>query len=256
MAFNPEEWGGFTTPWISPLYPKPPYYYTETEFMGVIYEMDEKVLEDMIPAPLELVGNIISATMIGSSKVVTGLGEYIESAIWIPVKYKDTVGIFATLLYLDNERAIAAGREIWGIEKKRAEVTMGYRQPQNIMRGDLMRAGAHLMTLGVSLDRPAEEAEMALDALLANIFSLKIIPSPEEGQPPEVAELVHSQLEMTKVHGMWKGAGSISFPEKSEFDPVYKYAPTRVLDSHYIVADMILHYGKVVHRYDTKKWGK
>jgi acetoacetate decarboxylase len=256
MPFNPEEWGGFTTPWISPLYPKPPYHYRDIEVMSVAYEMDEKVLANLIPAPLEVLDNKVFATMIGSAKVITGLGNYTESAIWISVKYKDMLGTFATLLYLDNERAIAAGREIWGIEKKRAEVTMSYRQPQNIMRGELERAGANLMSLAVSLDGPAEEAEMAIVALTANFFSLKVIPSPEEGQPPEVAELVYTNCETTNVRGMWKGAASISFPEKSEFDPVYKYAPKMVIGGYYAIVDMILHYGKVVHRYDTKKWGK
>jgi acetoacetate decarboxylase len=259
MAFNTEEWGGFTTPWISPLYPKPPYYYRDCEFMGVAYEMDEKVLADLIPAPLELLGNKVFSTMIGAVKVITGLGRYTESTILIPAKYKDMKGCFASIFYLDNERAIAAGREIWGIEKKRADVTMSYRQPQNIMRGELVRAGANLMTLSVSLDGPADEAAMADLADLAvvqNIFSLKVIPSPEEGQPPEVAELVHTLCETTKVSGAWMGAASIAFPEKSEFDPVYKYAPTKVLGGYYTIVDMCLHYGKVVYRYDTKNWGK
>lgn len=256
MPFNPEEWGGFTTPWISPLYPKPPYYYRDCEFMGVAYEMDEKVLSALIPAPLELLGNQCISTMIGSVKVITGLGKYTESTFIIPVKYKNMKGVFTSIFYLDNERAVAAGREIWGIEKKRGQVTMSYRQPQNIIRGELERAGANLLTLAVSLDGPAQEADMADMAIFANMFSLKVIPSPEEGQPPEVAELVYTLCETTKVHGAWSGAASIAFPEKSEFDPVYKYAPTKVLGGFYTIVDMCLHYGKVVHRYDTKNWGK
>lgn len=255
MAFKPEEWGGYTTPWLSPLYPKPPYHYRDIEILSVAYEMDAAVLEDMIPEPLELLANKVFATMIGSAKVITGLGNYIESALWIPVKYKDMVGTFATLLYLDNERAIAAGREIWGIEKKRAQVTMNYRQPQNIVRGELERAGANLMSLAVSLDAPASDADLGDLGLLANFFSLKVIPSPEEGQPPEVAELVYTNCATTKVTGIWKGEASIHFPEKSEFDPVYKFAPTRVLGGFYAVTDMQLNYGKIVHRYDTRNWG-
>ncbi len=247
MAFKRKDWG-YSTPLLSPLYPTPPYYYVESEMLMVMYEMDEELLGNLVPEPLEPVGNKCIAFLGGGGRVGTGLGAYLEAGVWPIVKYKNYVGAFECLLYLDSELGICAGREIWGMEKKLASLKLW--QQQNIVRGELERVGTRLMSLSVSLEEPAREEDLRdLEFTRDGVFSIKLIPSPEEGQPPEVCELVLTKSQITRLHGLWRGPAAVCFPEPSDLDPVYKFAPRKILGGYYGIVDAVLPFGEIVYRY-------
>jgi len=214
----------------------------------VMYEMDEKELAALVPEPLVPVSNKCIAFIGGGGKVGTGLGAYWEAGVWPVVRYKEWFGAFECLLYLDSELGICAGREIYGMEKKLANLKM-YQQ-QNIVKGELERVGTRLMSLSVSLEEPAKEADLKdLEFTKDGVFSIKVIPSPEEGQPPEVCELVLTKTQITKLHGFWKGTAGLCFPEPTDVDPLYKFAPKRVIGGYYGIMDAVLPFGKIVYRY-------
>jgi acetoacetate decarboxylase len=244
MAFKRKNWG-YTTPLLSPLYSSPPHYFTEAKILMAVYEMKEEVLRDLVPEPLEPVGNKCAAYVGMDARIATGLGTYLEGGILPVVKYKDYVGVLLTLLYLDSEVPICAVREIWGAGSKLGKLKL-YEQ-QNIVRGEVERAGRRLMSVSVSLEGPGKPEDAAI--YLSGAFAIKVIPSPEEGQPPEVCELVYFESDITKVHGFWKGTGEVAFPERSDLDPVYKFEPSKVIAGYYAIFDFVLPFGKIIHRY-------
>ena len=75
-----------------------------------------KALEKVVPEPLKVIDNKIKFEII-SMPDATGLGSYMEAGQVIPVEYNGEQGEFYLSMYVDNQAAIASGREISAFPK-------------------------------------------------------------------------------------------------------------------------------------------
>lgn len=82
------------------------------EYFIITYETDPATLEKVVPYPLKVTEPIVKYEFIRMPDS-SGLGDYTESGQVIPVEFNGTRGLFVLSMYLDNEPAILAGREIW-----------------------------------------------------------------------------------------------------------------------------------------------
>lgn len=81
------------------------------------------------------------------------------------------------------------------------------------------------------------------------VFSLKYIPSAEEGGTP-VRELILTEGVFTATEGkFFGGPASVRF-ERSEIDPTYILEPKKILGGYYGKGDLYLPMGKIVHDYN------
>jgi hypothetical protein len=78
--------------------------------------------------------------------------------------------------------------------------------------------------------------------------SLRLIPSPEEGQEPSLMDLIEVPPNSTTKEA-WQGSGYAEFNSASTIDPWHRIAVKKPLMAVYRRYDMILDYGKVVKRY-------
>jgi len=237
----------FTHPFGAPLYQPPPHHYRDAHFIWVYYETKEEVLRDLLPEPVELRSNNVVAFILDAR--FSTWGSFLESGFWLQVQFRDYRGVMEKLQYLTTEAPLCGGREIYGMEKKLGQIRMT-RHPQGVS-GELERGGQKLMTLSTTLEQPGELGELPLGD---GGLMLKLIPSPEEGKPPEVCELVFVPTAggiagAFKAKEFWKGTGSISFPERSEIDPVYKFEPVRIISGYYGIFDYSEPWGKVIYNY-------
>ena len=79
-------------------------------------------------------------------------------------------------------------------------------------------------------------------------MSLRVIPSPEEGAEPSLAELIEVPDKKTLIEA-WAGPGFVEFNSTSTIDPWYKVSVKQMLSATYQKLDNILDYGKIVRRY-------
>lgn len=101
------------------------------------------------------------------------------------------------------------------------------------------------MRLLSTLERPARMEELPFGPG----FSLKYIPSSEDGEKPLRQLVFVDGGDLTPRPGkFFGGRGSINF-EKSEIDSLYKLDPTKVIAGYYGVFDASLPYGKIVYGY-------
>ena len=111
--------------------------------------------------------------------------------------------------------------------------------------------GRRIMTVSLACDELCDPAE--LDDV--PVLSTRLIPNAEKGRPPSVAELV--RLDVTAhVHRsadgtpmLWSGRGSVTMDSRSEVDPWYLLAPTRMLRGYFGIFDFDLLHGRVVLDY-------
>ena len=133
-------------PWYAPATPdKGAYHYKDIDFVGVSYATDKENAAKLLPEELELLAlpgmptqsavNLIFAKYRQNDKT----GPYMETVVAIPVLYKGQPYLYVVAIYVDNDAALIAGRELGGYPKKMAKITMhnyGDLYLSRIERGD------------------------------------------------------------------------------------------------------------------------
>ena len=175
---KPEEWG-FTNPAVSDLYGKPPLVWRDMDIQLVVYETDIENVKRIIPDPLEARSNIV-IVWISQFDLGTTQGGFKEFAVYVQVKYKDLEGDYEPFLYVNSPLPLTAGREIWGYQKKMAELSLAH--DQEAVVGKITRLDHQIMKTIVVPEYQASMTEIPWSR--DGVFSLKYIPHAEEGGTP------------------------------------------------------------------------
>ena len=115
-------------PLASPSYPRGPYRFVNREYFIVTYETDPQAIRDALPEPLEPDGSNTVLYEFIRMPDSSGFGDYTESGIVIPARFRGEPVNFTAQMYLDCDPPIAGGREIWGFPKKLASPNNHIRQ--------------------------------------------------------------------------------------------------------------------------------
>jgi acetoacetate decarboxylase len=89
------------------------------------YRTDPAKLRAMVPDPLEFDEReaLVKYEFIRMPDS-NGFGDYTESGQVIPVSFRGRRGSYTHCMFLNDERPIAGGRELWGFPKKLAQPTL------------------------------------------------------------------------------------------------------------------------------------
>ena len=227
----------------APLYPKPPLLYQDAQFAVITYETDPDAAARALPADLTLPSPAV-AQVIVAHYPSSSVGPYTEAIQQIACEWEGQRRSFISRILLDNDAAIAAGREIYGFPKKFAFVEL--RRDGDTLLGTLERPRGHrLLSLKMALKErqevPSEPGEGA-------VVSLRVIPDVENADRPSVLELTEVTIR-SAVKEAWAATGSLEFGPPSEADPWSALPVRRLLEAHYIVFDFELPLGRVLKRY-------
>ena len=112
----------FAMPLNDPAYPRGPYKFYNREFVVITYRTDPDELREVVPEPLEVVGDTVTYEFIRMPDS-TGFGDYTETGQVIPVRFRGADGAvqeggYVHAMYLDDNSPIAGGREIWGFPEE------------------------------------------------------------------------------------------------------------------------------------------
>jgi acetoacetate decarboxylase len=242
-AMKVDQWG-YTNPVVSPLYGRPPLVWKDMRVQLVVYETDIENVRRVIPEPLEARTNIV-ITWVSEFELGTTQGSFKEMAIYVQVKHGNVEGDYEPFLYVNSSLPLTAGREIWGYQKKIAEI--GLFHEQEAVRGQVNRLGHQILKALVVPEYVAKMDEIPWSK--NGVYSLKYIPGAEEGEKP-LRQLVLTPGEFTAQEGkFFGGRGSVVY-ERSEIDPTYILEPKRIIGGFFGQGDLYLPLGKIVHRYE------
>lgn len=238
-----EEWG-YTNPVVSYLYGKPPLVWRDMRVQLVVYETDIENVRRVIPEPMEPRTNLV-ITWVSEFELGTTQGGFKEAAIYVQVRFGDVEGDYEPFLYVNSHLPLTGGREIWGYQKKMADIGLHYEY--EAVRGQVDRLGHQILK---ALVVPEYEATMdEVPWSTDGVFSLKYIPAAEEGEPP-LRQLVLTPGEFTAQEGKFFGGRASVVYERSEIDPTYILEPKRIIGGFFGEGDLFLPLGKIVHRYE------
>ena len=231
---------GYSIPVDAPLYPKPPIYYQDAEAIFVLYETDPDAAAAMLPE-----GLVVPSPAVATAMVVTyprsTLGMYNEAILALNVLHNGEAALYIPHILVDNDQAMAAGREIWGYPKKIGSISLDHRG-EGIVGTVERPKGNRLCTVVVQPESPMQGGPPS------PVLSLRVLPSQKEDGSAEIAQLIETRR-TEKVHWQWFGRGSVSFGGTSSVDPWSNLPVKKLLGGVYSCADIVLPLGKVVREY-------
>lgn len=233
----------FAMPITSPAFPRGPYHFKNREFMIITYRTDLETLRAMVPEPLEISEPLVKFEFIRMPDS-SGYGDYTESGQIIPVSFHGIHGSYVHGMYLDNQPAIAGGRELWGFPKKSAspELTV----ESDTLIGTLDYGKVRIATATMGFKHHAADYASAMAGLNAPNFLLKIIPHVDGST--RICELVRYYTTHVTLKGAWTGPGSLELHPHA-LAPVSELPVLKVLSAIHFIADLTLDTGEVVYDY-------
>ncbi len=204
----------------------------------------------LVPEGLHLLQPAVGAVLVAEYGAST-LGPYREFVSLVQVADDDgTQGMYIPFIYVTNDAALAAGREVLGAPKKLADIAV--EQAAEAVVGRLARPAS--CTLVEVVVAPAERVgSELLDALLppaTPFFSLRHLPGPPGAT--QVHELIRWNCDLAVRQDAFgdglrfTGPSSLSYPTRSAVDPVHRLGVDTFLGGAYLEFDMRLTAGSVV----------
>jgi len=242
----------FSTPIDAPLLPRFPMRFRDVLIVTARYRTDADAARALVPPPLEPL-NDTTIIHVYRMNDTDGFGAYHESAVQIPCSYPATGerGVYSPYLFLDNDGAISAGREIYGQPKK-------YGRPVIDIRQDLVVAGVTRNDIDVvTLTMPYKIEALRTEELFARLevvtnFNLKIVPAVDGGE--SIRQLTARDLLDVHVSEAWTGPATVELRPNAQA-PVHRLPVREMLDGFLWRCDFTLDYGRVLHDYSEVKAG-
>ncbi|OYR55211.1 acetoacetate decarboxylase family protein [Halorubrum halodurans] len=230
-------------PQHAPLYPELPYEYSGYKRVSLFGHANEDAIRRLLPPSLEYVSNEFEAFVL-SAPDVEGLSPYHEGGLVVSAGYDDIDGAHMLCEYVDDDGAVAAGREIWGYPKKMADVTLTERD--DAVRGTISRNGTDILEISFK-DADVNPTRPQLFPRLQN----KQIPS-ADGSGYDVNQIVKmsfegdsSDFDADSVRERRTGTGDLTL-NSTDTDPLQEIEPFEVTGGMVTYGDFSLGTGEVI----------
>ncbi len=234
---------------LSPLYPDSPWLYWDVEAVIVLATFASDSVKPILPGGVEVLGDQVLGAIWIAHYPRSTLGPYNEALIAFQTYVGGEPRFLIPYIYVDNDIALAAGREVAGAPKKFARITLGWSGRSVVGRAE--RSG---MVIEAVVSPEYKASKDVLEALLpkegAPLLSVRLLPGIPEG--PAIRELVawrarvwfHEAMDGIKV---WGGPSSIRLNSGIE-DKVGELEIIDVIEGFYAFFDMELSVDKAVWR--------
>lgn len=216
------------TPFLAPLYGRPPYQYVDDVVLIVVYEAEGAALRAVLPRELTPLPEHTVAMCFFLCPEVSGIGPHNFTMPCIPVRCGDVVGQYVPYLYTSTDASLACYREGqgWPAVMGDTELTAA----QGRVRARVTRQGREIIRAEAAV---GGEVLTSLD-FLPVIFYREF--TSVDGGGREAGYLSCSTSRFTNIR-FQAGTGELSFPAADARDPIGRLAPRRVLTALYGTMD-------------------
>jgi acetoacetate decarboxylase len=233
----------YSIPVTAPLYGRPPYLYRGCPQLLVSFRSTAHAVRKLVPQPLVPNPDDVMFLMIGQMNS-DEFGTNREAFLAVPASFGALEGNYAVALYLDNDAAIASGRELWGWPKKAAEFRI--EEHDGVVTATATRGGVEIIGARLEISGPATPDDLRLEPTW---FNLKLIPSIVPDAAPEVMQITSTTLENVRASEARTGPASVAFASTAS-DPLGDLIEVReVLGGVHFRLDCDLTLGEVIHDY-------
>ncbi|WP_392839296.1 acetoacetate decarboxylase [Streptomyces sp. LN500] len=223
-----------TTPLTSPAFAPVVPWFTDREYLNIVYRTDPEALRAVVPEPLRIEEPLVRFEIMKMNDV-TGYGPYTEGGQAIPVSFEGEQGEYLHAMYLDNFPATAAGREASAYPKVMGtpklyidhDVLVG-----TLDYGTLRVATATMGYKHYALDTCEAEAQITVPT-----FMLKAIPGYDRA--PRVLELVRTEITDVVVKAAYTGPARLQLFQHV-LAPLADLPVLEIVSTSHILTDLTL----------------
>lgn len=246
MFLGDEQHEAYSTPQLQPMYPRGPYEYLAVKALVLTYELDQALAREVVPEPLDLRDSPTCVLGVYDYDHVGGLGAYEEFMVGVAAEFEGEPVTYTPYYILDNDAAIAVGREVWGIPKKEGTVTVT--TDGAVAPGRVSRHGVDLAVVTVQTTESTDRHPFA-GSTLRNVH-WKRIPSASKDAPPAVNRLVTSVTRDIDVEVAYRGSGDVEL-FRSGADPIAAFEPDGEVTGYLLECSWVLDRADdaVLHRF-------
>lgn len=218
--------------------------YEDCEAIVALFQTTPDV-RAILPEGIEPLSDPPMAAVMLTHYPVSTVGEYNECLTLVQVADRDgNPAYYIPYIYVTNDRALIAGREMAGAPKKLARLELD--TTGSIVTGSMERpAGTRLVELSVAPDRRADGG--MLDAVMGDrmaLLSIRHFPPIEGGDGCTQLVKWYADVDFHEdARGRptrWLGPGALAYPDRSPHDPVDTVAVEEELATVYGRFDMAL----------------
>lgn len=203
------------------------WYCPEVRQIEVMTEVNEEVLKKILSyTPFDYVNNRarFSCSYLKGHTLTTPEG-YHEAAVMVPVRYKDYLSYHTIYIYCTDTTAILGGREVFGLPKKDADISL--LEEGDRKRGRVVREGITLFEVDFTADPGAPEVPVVEEEQLKGVLHVRRLPLID--RPGEAYGDITFRHENKKVQKKLLGHATLNL-EELKWDPIYELEP-KVLGS-------------------------
>jgi len=245
---------GFTPPFDSSVYGKSVSPRTNASDFTIEYDdcyafsafftvEDQEVARSLLPEGVEPFSTPMQGGAVFARYPFSTVGEYNEVIYLLQVEdLNGEMAYYIPYIYVTNEAAMAAGRELAGAPKKLADIDLS--REGSVYEASIERpAGKTLATITTTPEKRATGS--FVDALLpspAPLLSVRHLPPIEGGDGLTQLVKWYADFQMYDDDGrkMWIGPTELTYDSHSPHDPLHKLAHEEILMGGYMRFDMEL----------------
>jgi len=231
----------------------------DIESLSVYWETKTEIVEKLLPAPLQPAKRPIAVAYIANIPKTNFGVSYVESGLSLRCEYNGEEGSYIISMPVDNDMAMAAGREFIGFPKKIGKLHM--KREGKEVKGWVERQGTRLIEIQANLTGKfnANDAlnifiEMGGNNPIIVVYNFKHFPAPDSVGFDYNPRLIREEIE-TKFKKMEFGEGEIKLGSSNN-DPWGEIEVERVLGVTYALGNTFLHKGRVVAEVDPREFAK
>jgi len=229
------------------------------EMLSIYWETKKEIVEKLLPTPLQPAKRPIAIAYIANIPKTNFGVSYIESGLLLRCQFKGEEGSYIISMPVDNDMAMAAGREFIGFPKKMGKLHI--KREGKGVEGQVSRQGTTLIEVQAKLTGKfnAKDAlnifiEMGGNKPIQVLYNFKHFPAPDSVGFDYNPRLIREEIE-TKIKKMEFGECEIKLGSSNN-DPWGEIDVKRVLGATYTVGNTFLHKGSVVAEVDPLEFSK
>lgn len=230
-------------PVSAPPYPPGPYVLNGQIFL-LTCRGDEEKLRKFLPESMELTSENIVGFWMGDFKVAPGSNPerralYNETIIFIQATCEHVTGNYAAYVVVSTDRAMAAGREIWGFPKRMGETKVEAEGKSGRIEATVTRHGVELVKASAHISEDLIETPSLFNLPWLNYKEIFAVDG-------SIAIAQITAVEMSVEKAEYRGGYGTIELQSGPADPLGELGPLEVVEAAYGNMDYVFPFGRVL----------
>ena len=229
--------------------------FRDAEVLTAVFRTDQTVLSRILPRPLRAPANPVALAFVAHYPQTNFGTVYSEAAFFVQAEYRGKMGMYPLAMPVDDDMAMAGGREVFGYPKKMAESIKIEKTGSKVV-GSVVRKGTEILRIEVEPKTPVDIKALALTGRLdsggarsfeVTAYMVKHFQAPTMRGFDYFPRLIAEPVILRPGPDTLSGSGKLTL-RSSPYDPIAEVPIVELVNCAYGTYNNTMMPGKVVGR--------